>query len=91
MTTLYVVNKNFDGEGESLIRGDIVDASDWRYLKNLISLRYLYPADAGSVVTRVERPLPAIENEVEVNDDGEEPARSKPIRRAKPKQESISV
>ena len=54
--SFFVVNKKFDGNGETFQYGDVVDTSDWKYTQQLVSLRYLIPADANVVMeSRVPR------------------------------------
>lgn len=53
--SLYRVVKKFDADGETLFQGDIVDASAWRYAKQLVSLRYITLAPDEEETSRVER------------------------------------
>lgn len=53
MSQLYIVNKKFQAEGESLLPGDVVDVSTWRWFKNLLNFRYIY--EAPQSVTEVSR------------------------------------
>lgn len=84
MTQLYVVNKKFEAEGESLLPGDVVDVSTWRWFKNLLNFRYIYEAPQSvTEVSRVPREEVAKEKKPTIA-----PKAESPVKDTKPKGES---
>jgi hypothetical protein len=83
---LFRVIKKFDGNGESLVGGDIVETSNWKYTKNLVSLRYMEPAPEAEGEYRVPRE-PVVEAVIEE----EKPVETKPRRTREQARDVISV
>lgn len=48
---LYEVRKAFSGAGTGHSPGDVVDASGWKNVQNLINNRYLIPIESAEAVT----------------------------------------
>lgn len=49
--SMYVVKRPFNAEGESLVPGQVVDASSWRHRNVLVSNGYLRPITADELAS----------------------------------------
>ena len=49
-TTWYIVLRPFDGNGESFVRGQVVDTKSWRHTSMLEQRRYIAPLPYGAEV-----------------------------------------
>jgi len=88
--SFFVVNKKFDGNGETFLFGDVVDTTNWKYTQQLVSLRYLIPADATvTEESRVAREV--IEVVVEKTKPTSEKHKAKPNRTLERKVEELST
>lgn len=48
---MHVVLRRFAGPSGPLVSGDVVDASDWKLLRQLLDQRYLRPATPEEIAT----------------------------------------
>lgn len=47
LTAWYVVVRPFDGGHGLFVTGEVVDTSEWRYTKSLVTSRYITPLPHG--------------------------------------------